>query len=235
MLRHCWQSEQVPMKNSNRSLDPIISQALRSRATRKRAAAVTLAGPQFSDATPERIAQANRSGLTVVQAKVHDEAGYETGGKRREIMGVIETLHARKCMNDIQFQAGQRFISLWATVARGPRCTQRWDDSPRGGDTPESEALVQAIRQYRASWPAVHRKLWPVLGWLIDTQTAEITPTVADIGLKYQGALGTEAARARGFAYLHFTLDELAVYYGLIPSATAAQLRAELEKFLKRT
>jgi hypothetical protein len=178
--------------------------------------------PIADDATPERIAQAAKSGLGTVHLEIRDASGFDTGSRRREVLGTIETLHGRNIINTIQYQAGSRFITLWATAARGPRITQRWDDTPRGngnGDT-DSERIERASRAYVMSWRAVSNACRPVLYWLIDTQTAETSPTLIDLGLKHQGAVGKEPARARGAMWLCMTLNELALHYGLTSRQT---------------
>jgi len=197
-------------------------------------AKITLASIPSLDATPERIQRAKDLGLSVVHAEIRDASGFDTGQRRRELLGVLETLASRKCINDVQLHAGAHFLRLWATAARGPRITHRWDDTPRGDGSADSDYIAQALQNFRQSWISVHHRCAPVLSWLVDTQLAEITPSVADLGLRYQGASGTEAARARGMTWLCFALDELAAHYGLISRITANQRRRELEELLRR-
>jgi hypothetical protein len=221
---------------------PDISQTVRDIAVeiskknkgRPRKSRVSLAPVPSIDATPERITQAKRNQQSVVHNKIRDASGFDTGRRRREVLGVLETLAARRCISEIQLQAGMRFLNLWSVSSRGPRITQRWDDTPRGEGVTASERIDAAQKAFRAAWLSVHQRLAPVLHWIVDTEFHATPPTIIDLGHKYQGAAGQEAARARGFALLHFTLDELSAHFRLISQMTLHQRRKELEELLRR-
>ncbi len=170
---------------------------------------------RWLDATDCRLKRAIDADRTVVAFPTYTSAGLPTGGQRREIFSILDSLFKRDrpLILEEEWLAGNHYLFLYRKNSSHTRVTMKWIAHVDGWRMPPDPMVIRdhSTQSLAGAARAVHPAGRQALVWLTQNEWDDIG--LAELGESYPGPM---SFRERGRAFLRLALNDLGLYFGFV-------------------